>query len=270
MEFGYKFKSSLFGFSKKDVMQCIKELNETHQQTAAELEESRNKAERERDVLSVKLSEAHEAVVTQKRILEENQKKTEALETVVRRLVENRAENEREISQLKERLTAQNNRNAEFLLKNNELTRKLNDATAKVEKYDALTKDISDIMLEARQMSLHLKEEAGEEASRIVENAKDSAVKVRADLDQFQRRIGQISRSLEELTNSLREEIGRMERSFDEVNESMDALDVPEAVRAEDGVKKAETPAKKSDPFRQAVHKGGAVDFFGKFKEWLK
>lgn len=275
MEFGYKFKSSLFGFSKKDVMRCIKELNETHQVTLAELEEEGRAAQAQKREVDAKLTEAHSAVVELKRQLEEAEKKNAALETVVRRLVDNRNENEAEISQLKQRVTAQNNQNAELLLKNNELYRKLGEANSKVEKYDALTKDISDIMLEAQQMSLHLKEEAGEEASRIVEDAKQSVVLVRSDLDQFQRRVGQISRSLEQLTGSLHEEVVKIERSFDDVNITLDSLGVPEntPVKAERESKSekpvAPLPQKTGDTGR-AAHRNGSVDFFGKFREWLK
>ena len=275
MEFGYKFKSSLFGFSKKDVMRCIKELNETHQVTLAELEEEGRATQAQKREVDAKLTEAHSAVVELKRQLEEAEKKNAALETVVRRLVDNRNENEAEISQLKQRVTAQNNQNAELLLKNNELYRKLGEANSKVEKYGALTKDISDIMLEAQQMSLHLKEEAGEEASRIVEDAKQSVVLVRSDLDQFQRRVGQISRSLEQLTGSLHEEVVKIERSFDDVNITLDSLGVPEntPVKAERESKSekpvAPLPQKTGDTGR-AAHRNGSVDFFGKFREWLK
>lgn len=276
MEFGYKFKSSFFGFSKKDVVKCIKELNESHQEALSELEEQVGTAETEKKELDVKLAGAHSAIVELNRQLEESEKKTEALETVVRRLIDNRNDNETEISQLKQRVTAQNNQNAELILKNNELNRKLNEANSRVEKYDALTKDISDIMLEAQQMSLRLKEEAGEEASRIVEDAKQSAARVRSDLDQFQRRVGQISRSLEQLTGSLRDEIGKIERSFDDVNGTLDSLGTAENPPAEpkekaevvDRTDKAAVPPKKT--FEGQVHRNGTVDFFGKFREWLK
>ncbi len=273
MEFGYKFKSALFGFSKKDVMKCIKELNETHQDELTELKSKENTLETEKCETAAKLVQAHGAVVELKRQLEESEKKGAALETVVKRLVENRNENENEISQLKQRVTAQNNQNAELLLKNNELYRKLNEANSKVEKYDALTKDISDIMLEAQQMSLHLKEEAGEEASRIVEDAKQSAVRVRADLEQFQKRVGQISRSLEQLTGCLHDEVARIERSFDEINGSLDSLGVAENVPV-----KPDEKAKQDKPVAplpkksigHSVQRGNSTDFLGKFKGWLR
>jgi chromosome segregation ATPase len=275
MEFGYKFKSSLFGFSKKDVVKCIKELNEAHQEALSELEEEGRAVEAEKRELDAKLSEAHGAVVELKRQLEEAEKKNTALEAVVRRLVENRNENETEISQLKQRVAAQNNQNAELLLKNNELYRKLEEANSKVEKYDALTKDISDVMLEAQQMSLRLKEEAGEEASRIVEDAKQSAVRVRGDLEQFQRRVSQISRSLEQLTASLHEEVVKIERSFSDVTVTLDSLGVPEkpVVKAERDPKLERPVAplpKKTGDTGQAAHRNSSTDFLGKFREWLK
>lgn len=273
MEFGYKFKSALFGFSKRDVVKCIKELNETHQEAIEELEEQGRTAEAEKREKEEKLSEAHSVLLELKRQLEEADKKTEALESVVRRLVDNRNDNEMEISQLKQRVTAQNNQNAELVLKNNELNRRLGEAESKVEKYDALTKDISDIMLEAQQMSLHLKEEAEEEAGRIVEDAKQSAVQVRADLDQFQRRIGQISRSLEQLTGSLHEEIGRIERSFDDVNGTLDSFGMSQpspALQEESPAEKPAVPLQRKTTGSAPVHRSGNVDFFGKFKEWLK
>ena len=125
--------------------------------------------------------------------------------------MDNRADNESEISQLKQRVAAINNKAGELQLKNNELARKLSEANEKVEKYDALTQDISDVMLEAQQMSARLREDAHEEAAQIVDGARQSAARARSDMDLFQRRIGQISHSLEQLVQKLQKEIGRIE-----------------------------------------------------------
>jgi len=266
MEFGYKFKSALFGFSKKDVMRCIRELNESHQEELVELEEEGRAAAAKQQEAEQKLSNTSEALVELKRQLEENQTKNTALETVVRRLVENRNDNEAEISQLKQRITAQNNQNGELVLKNNELERKLREANEKVRRYDELTKDISDIMLEAQKMSTRLRDDAEKEAAGILADAHRSSAKVRADLDVFRTRVAEISRSLEQLTESLHAEVGKIETSLGEVNDSVEALGVPPAEPSL--FEKAPQPVKRapeSTPSRR-----GSVDFFGKFREWLK
>lgn len=279
MEFGYKLKTALFGFSKRDVLKCVEELNATHEEALSDLREQVSAAEAAGVAVEEKLGDAREAVLELNRRLEDQQKKSVALETVVKRLVENRTDSENEISQLKERVTADNNRFAELVLKNNELARKLNEANQKVEKYDALTQNISDVMLEARQMSAHLREDAEEKAGRILEGARESAAQVRTDLDLFQRKIGQIGSSLEKLMDSLQDEVGRIEQSFDDLNDGLDRLeDVPERVQPGQPDEKPEsTPAepakaeRKQTAQERPVHKpSGVTDFFGKFREWLQ
>ena len=275
MEFGYKFKSALFGFSKRDVMRCIGELNAAHEEALSELREQCQAAEQNGSDLSGRLQAAHEALLELKRQLRGQEKKSAALETVVKRLVDNRADNESEISQLKQRVAAINNKAGELQLKNNELARKLSEANEKVEKYDALTQDISEVMLEAQQMSARLREDAHEEAAQIVDGARQSAARARSDMDLFQRRIGQISHSLEQLVQNLQKEIGRIEESFTELNDGLDQLKTPEAEmpqREITGTKPPESPkAVRKPPLETAGRKNsGVTDFFGKFREWLQ
>ena len=80
MEFGYKFKSALFGFSKHDVMRCIGELNTAHEEALSELREQCQATEQNSSDLSGRLQAAHEALLELKRQLREQEKKSAALE----------------------------------------------------------------------------------------------------------------------------------------------------------------------------------------------
>lgn len=234
MDFGYKFKSALFGFSKKDVIRCIEELHASHEETVEQLNQQLAETKQELADVNAKLTESNTAVVELNRRFEEQRQKNAALEKVVKRLVDSRSEAEKDMTLLKQRATAANNKSAEMILKNNELARKLKEAQEKVEKYDRLTQDISDVMLEARQISEKIREDANEEAAGIVEGAKQSVASIRADMDLFQRKICQVSHSLEQVTQNLRREVGRIEDSFTELNDRMDRLEIPQPVPAQE------------------------------------
>lgn len=259
MDFGMKFKTSLFGFSKKDVISCIQELNESHQQELEEVRLEVAAAQKKYDELQEISAETSRMLSDSEQQCEQYQKKNQALESVVKRLVEERKDGETEITRLRQASLTNSSRISELQFSNHELQRKLDEAEDKLDKYNELCENISDVMLDAQKISTQLQQDAERQAKRIVDEAQRSVEQIGSDARRYHSELDQISQSLNDVIAQLQKRLEEMEKSFSESGSSV-----------EDERETAPVPEKK--PVRRVAsgHSSAANDFLGKVKEWLK
>ena len=259
MDFGMKFKTSLFGFSKKDVISCIQELNESHQQELEEVRLEVAAAQKKYDELQEISAETSRMLSDSEQQCEQYQKKNQALESVVKRLVEERKDGETEITRLRQASLTNSSRISELQFSNHELQRKLDEAEDKLDKYNELCENISDVMLDAQKISTQLQQDAERQAKRIVDEAQRSVEQIGSDARRYHSELDQISQSLNDVIAQLQKRLEEMEKSFSESGSSV-----------EDERETVPVPEKKPVKRVASGHSSAANDFLGKVKEWLK
>lgn len=258
MDFGMKFKTALFGFSKKDVISCIQELNESHLQDLEEVRLEVAEMQKKCDEFQEACEENGRRLSDSVQQCEQYQKKNQALESVVKRLIEERKEGEAEITRLRQTSLANSSRISELQFSNHEFQRKLDEAEDKLEKYSELCENISDVVLDAQKISAQLQQDAQQQAKQIVDEAQRSVGQIGSDARQYRNELDQISESLNDVILQLQKELEEIEKNFSGNSSLAEELKVVPVLEKK--------PVKRAAPCRSSA----ANDFLGKVREWLK
>jgi chromosome segregation ATPase len=267
MDFGLKFKTALFGFSKKDVVRCIQELNEDHSEELEELRAEISEIQKKYESLQKVIEEKEQLISTYVQQRDEQQKKNQALESVVKRLIDERKDAEAEITRLRQASLSNSSRISELQFSNHDLQKKLDEAEDKLDKYNELCENISDVMLDAQRASAQLQQNAEHEAKQIVDEAHRSVEQIGDDARKYHHELDTISQSLNNAILQLQTQLENMENRFSASDEKEQEMKASEERLATANEKKA----KSFSTARYTSHRPTtANDFLGKVKEWLK
>lgn len=225
MEQGFSFKTSLFGgFEKKAVLKFISE--QIEQRTLAENESAKQIQELSQKAQAMESRAAdYENRVThlEETLIERDSRMNKAealaqdLTAQVERLSAALREKDREVQIQAER--------------NRQLQQKAEEMEQKAIKYDAISEEIGELMLEAKKNAAAVEKQARCSAEQIVGGARTGAIAYRnlfgavcQEVQQMHAGMQQSQQQLEEQMAELEEQLRRM---MQELGENLAALDEP-------------------------------------------
>jgi len=184
MQYGKKFKKSLFGgFKKKDVLKCFEELDMKHQAELNEASEDYEELKNELTLTKISLETMTKALADKKEIVDEQSKKIITLEEEKKTLTETIEALSREVLEHKAN-------NSKLSLSNATLERNLRE----------LQNNSKELVLEAKTTADEIVSRAEEKSERLEEKAKAEAAKTGVRLDRAREKIDSAIDSFKDLS----------------------------------------------------------------------
>lgn len=266
------FQTSLFGFSKKQVLAHLEGLAATHQNDLntlrTEWEQTGNRNEQLRQQIT-----ALELQVRGTSEKDDRQKKrVDTLETIVKRLIEERDKAEEEISRLRKVNLGNSNRIAELQLQTHTLQRKLDEAEDRLEQETGSAQNIGEILAEAQRLSGQLQQEAQAKAEQILNSAQNSAVEIHTDLIDCRMQVVEAAEILSSAMQELQAGLGQLDKIMNSLDKAPLQTDSPvrELPLAQTAPKQIEISAPISAESSNSERSDAVDDWMNKVKEWLK
>ena len=232
MEYGRRFKRSLFGgFKRRDVLQCFDEY-------AAEKADEISELTARIEDLQKKLSEGEAAVARAKEENEQAQKDQAALREKLseyEKILELQKTQLLSASENKSRAEAESKASLQLLKerdvkiafledKTQKLTLKLEESERKGKKYDSLSVQIGEMMLEAKSSAEGIIRQAEARSVQMTAEASQAVDRLSADLNLFLEQLNHIKTTMHSLTDGVDTKIQSLEASISSTQDNLSSF----------------------------------------------
>lgn len=229
MEYGNRFKRSLFGgFKRADVLKCFGELSEEKTTEINELHADKQKLGEELEAAKAAQEQAKAAQTAIEEEKEALAREAEALKQIVEsqnaRLDQAVKDAEKAASESKASLQLLKERDVKIAFledKVQKLTLRLEASESKSQKYDKLSVEIGEMMLDAKQSAEQIIRQAQLRSDQMAAEADTAVDTLFLDLDTFLQQLSQIKNSLHTLMGSVDNQLQSIENSLSSAQENI-------------------------------------------------
>lgn len=229
MEYGTRFKRSLFGgFKRADVLKCFEEMTE---EKASEIKELQDKIDALNQELSAsqaaveQITAEKETIVAQKEELSDSLKQTEdQLSEQRTRAEQAEEEGKRALSESKASLQLLKERDVKIAFledKSQKLAIKLEASESKSRKYDSLSVEIGEMMLEAKRSAEAIIRQAELRSEQVAAQTDIAVDTLSQDLNLFLQQLNHIKLNLHTLVGSVDNQLQSIETSLSGAQENI-------------------------------------------------
>lgn len=258
MEYGGRFRRAFFGgFRKKDVLKCFDEFSA---EKADEINDLNQQLEEVRKQLSEKesaLAEAEEAQTRTASEKEELEQKLTACETELQQQREfaQAAKEAREKAEAESKASLQLLKERDVKIafltdKSQALAQKLEESERKGKKYDDLSVEIGEMMLEAKHSAELIIRQAQERSAQMAAETGHEVDRLSADLTLFLQQLNHIKATMHSLTDGVDTRIQSLEASISTTQASISAFRQDIGETKENKKTAAAVDSKKAEPNR--------------------
>ena len=229
MEYGNRFKRSLFGgFKRADVLKCFEELSEEKTNEINDLLTEKQKLSDQLGAAKASLEQAEEVRKAIEQEKDSLAREAEELKQIVEdqntRLERATGETEKAASESRASLQLLKERDVKIAFledKTQKLTLKLEASESKSRKYDKLSVEIGEMMLEAKQSAEQIIRQAQLRSEQMAAEADTAVDTLSLDLETFLQQLGQIKNSLHSLMGSVDNQLQSIENSLSSAQENI-------------------------------------------------
>jgi len=215
MEYGEKFKKSLFGgFSRQDVLRCMEEMQRQNHAEQEKLRLELDAVRQERDALRRRTGEQEVQLREQAETIARTEETVLSLTSACEAAAERCETLQREVS-------SQKAVSSELLMKKNVLEENCRRLTARVQELEAkgteeATLALGELMVEARVNAAHIEEAARQRAARSDAETAAKCAETARRIGEVESRIGSVIEQLRSFCEAAQADMHRLNQQLEE------------------------------------------------------